>query len=254
MLFVSMSVIGRHRVETPWRHLSQQYPPPSQFTSPRLGSVLTNSNSQKLRGRGSNPRAMACLDPLRFRALRGLVSTGVAYILYTYIYIYMYNRIYIYIYIYIHVSFAYRAHRAFMQTAPYLIDFGLARRHPGGTSLPGPASITVIITIAIIIFISISITIIVTITNDSIIISINTRRTKRHGCDALSACRACYDMSWRERLARSDGGARSRIVRQTIVLKRGSLYWSGIVRTACIVRPCIEYPWCYSAPCTCCTI
>ena len=38
------------------------------------------------------------------------------------------------------------------------------------------------------------------------------------------------------------GGVRSCIVRQTIVMKRGNLYWSCIVRRPCIVRPCIEYP------------
>ena len=39
------------------------------------------------------------------------------------------------------------------------------------------------------------------------------------------------------------GGARSCSVRQTDVLKRGSLCWSCVVRRPCIVRSCIEYPW-----------
>ena len=47
------------------------------------------------------------------------------------------------------------------------------------------------------------------------------------------------------------GGARSCVVRQTMVLKRGYVYWSCIVRHPCItVRPCIEFPLYCSAPCT----
>ena len=46
------------------------------------------------------------------------------------------------------------------------------------------------------------------------------------------------------------GGARSYIVRQTIVLKRIIVHWSRIVSQPCIVGPCIEYPLYCSAPCT----
>ena len=46
------------------------------------------------------------------------------------------------------------------------------------------------------------------------------------------------------------GGARSCIVRQSIVSKHINLYWSWIIRRPCIVQPGIEYPLYCSAPCT----
>ena len=70
-------------------------------------------------------------------------------------------------------------------------------------------------------------------------------RTENRGFDS-SRSSTCIQGALEHRLTQTGrrrvrGGARSHIVRQTIVSKGGNLYRSCFVRRPCIVRPCIVY-------------
>ena len=73
----------------------------------------------------------------------------------------------------------------------------------------------------------------------------NAADPRQRGLGHKRGCARLVSLPWSCR-----GGARSCIVRQTIVLKCGNLCWLCVVGRPCIVRSCIEYPLYCSAPCT----